>query len=1099
MISTRRMIKAIFGAFVVLLVSVPLVFATGAGANKGKHLQKPTTNDNYAPFLINNVFNYYGNNGDGALCPYRADNEGFEFPKGSGQNVIYEDGIVWGLFKLDSPTDTAKTLHVGGSTYNHGLQAGVITQYGTPSSLPSADNPGAPGNRIYRVRPDITPQTPFDDKMQTLINTTEVPYIGRYLSVTAQSIYNQYIKDWNEWPASQGAPYTDVNGDGIYEPDKDIPGRPGADQTLWYVANDLDASRVDNLYGSTPVGLEMQKTIWGYNRTGALGSTIFASTIIINKSGVELDSVFFAQWADPDLGYAGDDFVGCDTTRSLGFVYNGLPVDKNYGVAVPAGGFEFFQGPRVPAAPTDSAVWRGHRIYGYKNLPMSAFVFFTQGNAKYTDPDLGSGLGGDVQWYYLMNGDIASNGAPFVDPNTGLPSKFCMPGNVLTGQGWVDGQEVGPQDRRMGEVAGPFKMAPGDTQEVVVANLAGVGKDRISSISVLLWYSDLALAAYNAFFDLPSPPPQPTVTFAALDKEIVLSWGDTSSISLEHFDSRGYKFEGYNVYQLSTPSFSNPIRLATYDRKDGITTVFDNDYDPSTGYVIKKPVEFGGDFGITHSIDITKDAIGNTPLANGTNYYFAVTTYSVNNNPGANPVFLESPATILKDNFAYTTGIMPHAPNPGTLLGAHSSDTIQAIHTSGIADGGPLVKIIDPTRVPAGNFEVQIVVLDSVDSGGLMVANPRWKLVDLSSGATLFQPSLDFTTNTTNNGSMNPMYFGLQIGVGATPLYTYGKELAKSIWTGQTTYNFAAVNPGSGNSGDLENSLGIYVGNDFFGGVLNPIDVKADVEFEFVGAGQGQYAYDFIRTATSGSGGSPYAGFYQQPFNVWELNPDGTHKRQLDFAFLEAQGHASQDNVWAPTAANGDREYWFVILETYSPTAKAKYTGSTMGSAIGGDSVEYAGWMVLKDDTKPAYVAGDTWILKATKLVTTADKWDFGTAAKLATYSKQEALADVTKINVFPNPYIGFNPQEINRYARWVTFTHLPPKATIRIFTLAGVLVRTLMKNDNSQMIQWDLNNTNGYPVSAGMYVAFIDMPDLGVTKTLKLGVIPEQQYLDRY
>jgi hypothetical protein len=48
-------------------------------------------------------------------------------------------------------------------------------------------------------------------------------------------------------------------------------------------------------------------------------------------------------------------------------------------------------------------------------------------------------------------------------------------------------------------------------------------------------------------------------------------------------------------------------------------------------------------------------------------------------------------------------------------------------------------------------------------------------------------------------------------------------------------------------------------------------------------------------------------------------------------------------------------------------------------------------------------------------------------------------------------------------------------------------------------MIQWDLNNTNGFPVAAGIYIAYIDMPDLGVTKTLKLGVIPEQQYLDRY
>jgi hypothetical protein len=31
------------------------------------------------------------------------------------------------------------------------------------------------------------------------------------------------------------------------------------------------------------------------------------------------------------------------------------------------------------------------------------------------------------------------------------------------------------------------------------------------------------------------------------------------------------------------------------------------------------------------------------------------------------------------------------------------------------------------------------------------------------------------------------------------------------------------------------------------------------------------------------------------------------------------------------------------------------------------------------------------------------------------------------------------------------------------------------------------------------MYIAYIDMPDLGVTKILKLGIVPERQYLDRW
>ena len=57
---------------------------------------------------------------------------------------------------------------------------------------------------------------------------------------TAAALLQQYWADWNNWPAAEGAPYTDVNHDGVYEPGVDIPGLPGADQTKWMVMNDVN-------------------------------------------------------------------------------------------------------------------------------------------------------------------------------------------------------------------------------------------------------------------------------------------------------------------------------------------------------------------------------------------------------------------------------------------------------------------------------------------------------------------------------------------------------------------------------------------------------------------------------------------------------------------------------------------------------------------------------------------------------------------------------------------------------------------------------------------------------------------------------------------
>ena len=107
---------------------------------------------------------------------------------------------------------------------------------------------------------------------------------------------------------------------------------------------------------------------------------------------------------------------------------------------------------------------------------------------------------------------------------------------------------------------------------------------------------------------------------------------------------------------------------------------------------------------------------------------------------------------------------------------------------------------------------------------------------------------------------------------------------------------------------------------------------------------------------------------------------------------------------------------------------------------------------------------------------------------------------DVKKINVFPNPYYGYQYREVSRDNHYVTFSHLPDKATLRIFDLSGVLVKTIEHVASSgQFDFWNLQNENGYPVASGIYIVYIDMPDVGTTKILKLAVIQEQQILRVY
>jgi photosystem II stability/assembly factor-like uncharacterized protein len=106
------------------------------------------------------------------------------------------------------------------------------------------------------------------------------------------------------------------------------------------------------------------------------------------------------------------------------------------------------------------------------------------------------------------------------------------------------------------------------------------------------------------------------------------------------------------------------------------------------------------------------------------------------------------------------------------------------------------------------------------------------------------------------------------------------------------------------------------------------------------------------------------------------------------------------------------------------------------------------------------------------------------------------ARREIEKINVFPNPYYGMNRAEVNKFQRFVRFNHLPFSATIRIFNLAGILVRTIRKEDDTQFVDWDLNNERGLPAASGVLLAYLELKDkngvdLG-TKNLKLMIVQE-------
>jgi len=1125
--------KNLIKYFIYMLV-LALPFALYAKGGDGKtQLRKTQGSPNSTRFNINNVSTWIYNNGSSDIQPNG--NSGFIFPKFSNKAPFFQSGFLWGG-KLDGGA-----ISVSGSAYRQGTRPGRIIAPG--QRQPESDT----DVRIFRVRRDV----PGNADPAKMLNKVKAE--ARDEGITSAEVVAQYILDWNEWPAQHGAPYEDIDKNGSYDPTKDIPGFPGADQTVWFVNNDLDAATMDFMYGSLPVGIEQQVTIWGYNKAGDLGNMLFRKYLIINKNAARkpLTDTYVTMWSDPDNGDAADDYVGLDTTLSLQYIYNAKASDATYGTTPPAAGFDFFQGPRIRTNNNaDTAIFKNKKWLGYKNLPATgAYYFVNAGTSDYQDPQQGASAG-SIQFYNLMQGKTR-NGNFFpvptqITPRTENVTNFPLSGDPVTGTGYIDGIINPPGDRRMGMASGPFNLAFGDTQEVVVAQIcagARAGISNIRAITLLRSADREAQKLFNNFFPKPTPFLNPVVEVVPGNRQVVLNWGSdiVSAKATEAYKDEFYYFQGYEVYQLASEGSSledpSTVLIGTFDKIDGKTSIIGGDIDPVSSDPITKVYHYGKDTGLQRQFIINKNYLTNENLNNGSKYFFAVRAYAITDSAFVDQKSITTTLDVLT--------AVPQTPDPGVVLSSKAGDKINATHSKGSSDGLAFAIVIDPTKVTGKTYKISF----KVDTKGATY----WQLSD---GSKIV---LDNQYNQADNGD----YFivdGLMVKVtGPTDLGVKQSDSFtdpddKKLWgwdfAGTRRFTWAGGDPGGvfhlesfGNTAALggHGTLGWasprywfvdgvkIVGPtelknvelrlakvDFAGDYAPPFD-NADVNVSF--------GYRYMRVANAATPGKPEfaphiiskLGSYSfqifernVPMSVWNIDDPAAPKR-LAVGFLEnnVAGGLVDGKYWPGSnaaitdnsATAGPREWLYIFDEPYTTTANDVNTGQLIlagNKSLNARIMYTAVWNRRNNFNAWSAATGtDKFFIYPNKPNSIADEFTF--TAPTAKFSAEQAKADVDKVNVFPNPYYGVNSQELNKYQRFVTFNHLPKMATIRIFNLAGQLVRSIDKNTDSQFQRWDLKNFDNLPVASGLYVVQVDMPSEGVKKTLKLIVIQETQVLDKF
>ncbi len=1042
---------------------MPLVTTVvmAAGPRRSPAPASPQLIDNTTRFDANSLMMFVTNTGSFAYdkSAFLGKNDGLYYPKGTNKTVIYAAGFWMGA-KVDGAIRTAAAEYA--NDYVPGPMNNGTFQTDRGSY------------RVYRISKGDTRES---------------------------------SEDYRNWPFADGAPTLKnaAGGDSLDAGGYRIPLLLG-DQALWAVYNDASiAGRVsDPGSGSAgPMGVEVQHYVFGYSRAGALGNTAFMQYKIINKGANTLDSMFVSLWADPDLGDASDDLVGCDTSLSLGFVYNASDDDAIYPKNPPSAGFDFFQGPVVPVpGNTDTVLIDGRPIerVGYKQLPMTSFNKYING----TDPAT------NLETYNYMLG-LTKDGKALVDPNTGDTTTFTNAGDPVTGTGWLDNNAA---DRRYMMTSGPFTMHPGDTQVVVAAVIVGQGTSALSSISRLRDNDRIAQNVFDKNFSIPGPPPQPLVWQIPYQKEVLLLWSTQADGNVQ--ESFGppdpetgesellqrFVFEGFNIYQGA--SSSGPwTKVATYDENDGVQRIY-SDLDNPNGKE-RVVVQHGTDVGLVHELHITQDRIRGGELVDNRPYFFAVTAYNYDE---LNAVDFTDPLGNPFGKISESFETLPSSPDAGVIpLSQTGLVGVQANHAAGLADGAIFVDYVDPHAITGDNYSVTI----SPDF--------TWNLRDVTLAKNLL---------TGQSAKISPQ------ATDGFVLRLVNPSPGMKDWdipSGTRRFTFAGGADAAGLEG-FSGAMGWASPCWFFGncddngvppdqivsvvlklamvdtvGTFDPNDENVSYGYRYLRNAQVAPAKPEFAPYIKNTTGSYYFQDFEKsvPLSAWNVDVDPPQRLAVGFLENNVAGGTVDGKWWPPDfgvgdnyASSGPREWLFIFLAPYSASPNADYEGSALTGAY---PIMYMSTAARRGYVpfSPGGTGEDQFKILANHVFGPNDIFDFKSYPPGDTTGQIVANA-VDNVYPVPNPYYNVSSLELDQFRRQIKFVNLPPAlTTVRIFNLAGDLVRTLKKDDlASAELAWDVLTESGLPVASGLYIYHVDAKGIG-TKIGRIAIFTEVEQLQTY
>jgi hypothetical protein len=252
----------------------------------------------------------------------------------------------------------------------------------------------------------------------------------------------------------------------------------------------------------------------------------------------------------------------------------------------------------------------------------------------------------------------------------------------------------------------------------------------------------------------------------------------------------------------------------------------------------------------------------------------------------------------------------------------------------------------------------------------------------------------------------------------------------------------------------------------------------------------------------------PYQGRRNIPVKAFKMRPKaggGFNYEQVNLLFTERNearnlGFNVNGEWEISDAPHGGQELLFIMNSPYRDEDTLRYVVGTAPNrprliATESNQLDVAYVLWARQLQGRNFRRGDTLFIYPNYRLTPQTEYVIQTEAPRIN-DRRAGEDKLAKINVFPNPYLGSSGRERFLRQTFVTFTNLPRKCKIRIFTLNGDLVRVIDRdNPNSSLEDWNLRNDYNIPVASGMYLVHIET-EFG-NKVLKLGVIMRQERED--